>query len=224
MGKLYTIILSVLLSCLFISSVYAAQPGGATITNSGSVGFFPTPTGDSVDLQSGVIYSANLSTEQATFRWVGLFGNVSGTIILGDADADIFYSWNAKGNLVYASDEANPDWTSVSDASLGDVISSYPYLNQGSDNYNVTFVGVSESIGSQIFSVSSDYATTYTGLSTTWKTYSLKDGADIIFVGKIVEDGVAYDGSVADFQMIIPEDGVNGDASLTTYNLWVELI
>jgi hypothetical protein len=220
MQKIKTFLALLTLSLLVVSAAFAADPGGATVTNSGSVGSYGAPAAGSSSVTSGQIYTANLSTEQATYRWAGLFGNVSGNIVLGDSDDDVLYQWAASGNLVYASTAAAPVWASLADATDAQMPA---YLTTGSDNYTATFTGGSESIGSGIFTVSSDFATTQTAAATTWKTYSLWDTTDLIFAGKVEEDGSAYDGSSADYQMIIPEDGTAGNAVATSYNLWVEL-
>ena len=222
MQKIKTFITLLTVGLLLVSAAFAADPGEATITGTASVGSFSTTSADTVDLTSGNIYTSNLTTSQATFRWSGLFGNVSGNIILGDSDSDILYQWAASGNLVYASTAGAPVWSTLADATVAEMP---VYLTTGSDNYTGTFTGASESIGSNIFGgvTDSDFATTLSSGATTWKTYSLWDATNLVFAGKVVEDGTAFDASTVDFQMIIPEDGTAGDASASTYNLWVEL-
>ncbi|RME31300.1 hypothetical protein D6789_03100 [Candidatus Woesearchaeota archaeon] len=171
---------------------------------------------------SGNITHTSLFLNSTTYRWAGISGNVSGNIVLGDAGANALFTWSSSGILVYAS-EAQPDWNSVVDATKDDVVSSYPFLGEGApDNYTGTFTGAPEDISSITFSITSDYAPALSNGGTPWKTYSLSDGVNIIFAGRVKAGGdFNYRGRITDFQMILPENGQ--DTNPTTYNLYVEL-
>lgn len=219
------LVLSVI-AILSIGYAYAAEPGGATISNNSTEGEFAAPTAGQINVISGNITTTNLATNQSTFRWTALLGNVSGNIILGDDDSNTLYQWTANGTLVYASN-GTVTWSSLVDADYTTVTDRYTFLasGSGSDDYNSTFNYTSAiSIGSNIFSLTSDYAVTETTGTSDWRTFSLTDGTEIVWAGQVVEDGSAYRaGTTVDYQMIIPEDGTSNDQTPTEYNLWVEL-
>ncbi|MFW6378697.1 MAG: hypothetical protein ACOCZV_01620 [Nanoarchaeota archaeon] len=205
----------------------AALPEGANIESETDEGEFPGISSESIDVTDGHVYNTDLNTTMSTYRWSGIYGNVSGNIVLSDDDSDVLYDWSAQGRLVYAS-ESTPDWSALTDATENNVTAAYPHIgNADSDNYSTTFTGASESVDSGIYtSLSSDYAQTYDNETTaTWKTYSLQDASsNIVFAGLVQQGGAAsYKGSIVDYQMIVPEDGTEGDDSATTYNLYAEL-
>jgi hypothetical protein len=215
----------ILTICLFAVTVTATdQPSGATV-DSTDEGEYTDGTAGTVDVTSGHIYRTELDTNMSTYRWGALYGNVTGTIVLGDDDDDRLFEWTAAGRLVYASEDGTPSWATLADATVTDMSA---YMEGAfTDNYTTTFDEASENIGSGIFeALSSDFAYTYNNAGVdTWKTYSLKDGEDdLVWAGRVSEDGTSYKNTVADYQMIVPEDGTDGDETATTYNLWVELI
>jgi hypothetical protein len=224
----YKLLIAIGIFLTTIAFASAAVPGGANITNNVTRATMINPVAHATTLTSGNISQANLDTNQSTFRWAGLLGNVTGKIILGDSTSAVLFNWTALGNLVYASNVAAPAWGTLADANGAAVTGVFGYLTGGagvSDDYADTFIGPSQSIGSNIFTaLNSDYATTGTTGTSVWKTYSLTDGLNIVFAGKVVENGNAYTGEPADYQMIIPEDGTNANIASTSWYLWVELV
>lgn len=211
------------ISLLFAAQIFAAEPEGAQIVSSDDLGSFPTPSADDVDLQAGNITLVNLVSNMSTLRWTGIYGNASGGIKLGDSDGDVMYSWTGLGNLIYIS-EAVPTWSTLVDADVTAVATAYSFIGgSAADNYTNTFSHAPESIGSNIFTLNSDYAVTLSG-STTWKTYSLTDGTNVVFTGKVSNAGLSYNGQVVDYQMIVPEDGTGGDETPTNWMLFLELV
>ncbi len=213
-----------LLVLLALPMARAAQPGAAA-TTSADKGSYAGGTAGTVDVISGHVYSNNLDATQGTYKWVGMYGNVTGTIVLEDTNGKQFFNWTgAKGLLVYAS-TATADWSSLSNATESEVTTAYPFLASGTDDYANTFNAGSENIGSQIYpSVSAEYATPFPTASG-FRTYALKDGSgNIVWGGKVLSTAAStYDGSSADFEMLLPEDGTSNDNTATTYNFWVEL-
>ena len=210
---------------LSVWAVAAATPGEADIKNVADKGEYTYTSADTVSLEAGNITYADVETNMSTYRWAGLYGNVSGNIVLGDSSNNIMYQWTAAGKLVYASTAASIAWSSLADASTTNVTGIDTWLAGAySDNYTNTFTGASESIGSNIFTtVNSDYAQSNGGAG--WKTYSLWDTSALVWAAPVVDAGqAAYDGTTAQYQMVIPEDGTAGNTATTAYNLWVELV
>lgn len=213
-----------------VGLVSAAEPNGATIGTTADQGQYNNTAASTIDVDAGNITYADLSTDTSTLKWAGVYGNTSGNIILGDDADNQLYTWTAEGNLVYfANNVGGVDWTNLADVGEAPVEANYTFLTTGntSDDYSATFLGGSENIGSQIFTtLSSDYAQTLNSSSVAhWKTYSLGDGTNLVFAGKVDPSAAAYDGSSVDYQVILPEDGTGAnDGAATTWSVYVELI
>jgi hypothetical protein len=221
MKKLSIMILAIAL-VVITSTLALAIPGESNVTSSSTADTYEfSATTSSTDVQAGNITTANLETNMSTYRWAGLLGTVSGNLILGDSLNEILFSWNAKGQAVYASEAGTIDWSALAPAGNGDMP---VYLTTGSDEYDETFNAL-ETYQTGLFDIAGvNYATTQSSGASVWKTYSLLSGTDLVWAGLIVENGDAYDGSTVDYQMIVPEDGTELNTVLTTYNLWVELV
>ena len=218
-----TIILTIFVGILLVGMV-SAVPSEADISNTADLGTYNMTSADTSDVLAGHVHYADVNSNMSTSRWAGLLGNVTGNIQLGDSSNNMLFTWaGAAGNLVYASTAAAPTWANLADADAATVTASLGYLATGADSYANTFSGTN-TIGSTLYTISSDFATTLSTAASIWKTYSLKSGSDLIWAGKVSENGTSYSGSTVDYQMIIPEDGTAGDTAVTSYNLWVELV
>lgn len=227
------LVLAICVFSLLAVSVFAAQwPGGVSV-DATDLGRFDDTNTESVDTDAGNITQVDLQANQSTMRWTAIFGNVTGDIKLGDADGDYIYNWTAIGRVVYASVDATPDWANLEDALYADVTGALAYLadDTDADSYDNTFSGdlTTDTLDSDMFTISSDYVDTYdSSQALTWRTFSLMDGGgtadDLVFAAEVQDGGDSYKGSVVDYQMLLPEDGTQGDTTLTTYNLWVELV
>ncbi len=226
--KLWVAIATVLMA---LPLAMAATPGGAsivgTVTDNGE---YPSSTVGTIDVDSGNIYLANLTAEQSTYHWAGVYGNATGKLILGDSSSNKMYEWDAVAKYVYFDDDNSITWGSLQAVTCSDVEGVYGFLSGASDSCSNTFTGTNNYDSA----VTSDAVTgaitaqTYDGTSTAyWKTMAIGDGGttDIVFVAEA--DSAyhsAYDGTVANYQVILPEDGSNGDTTTTTYYMWIELV
>ena len=202
----------------------AAAPGaGDVVTDTDKGAYVYTATDQNTSVTSGLIKNLDLKTNMSTYRWAGLYGNVTGNIILGDSSNNQLFHWTAKGRVVYATTAASVTWGSVV-AEDGSHVATFYNGASDSDNYASTFTG-SEAVPSGILSVAAAPTATSLGGTTGWKTYALYDGTSVVFAGNVIAAGEsAYDGtSTINYQMIVPEDGTANNATATNYNLWVEL-
>lgn len=227
MKAYWLLILGIVGVLLSAGSVFAADPGGAAVSDLLDLGEMPTVSYSNVSVEAGNITQANLDTNVSTFRWAAVLGNVTGNIILGDDDNNHLYIWTALGYVVYASEAATPTWGGTEGATQVEVVTAYTHLatDADADSYNNTFTN-SGILPTNILTITGgNYASTYdeTGVEF-WNTYSLYDGTNVIFAAEVDEDKESYKNTVVDYQMIVPEDGSNEDTDVTTYNLWVELI
>ncbi len=221
-----SLLVLVLLVLFALPLARAATPAGGQLDGSAADnGAYGGSSAGQVDVTSGHIYSTNLTGVQNTYRWVGVYGNITGKIVLADTSGDSFYNWTgAHGVLVYASTASSITWTSLADADASTVTTTDTWLSGSyADNYTNTFSG-SEAIGSLIFTtLTSDYVAPYPSGSN-WRTYSLTDGTNLVWAGKAFATAkTTYDGNTADYELMLPEDGSAGDTAATTYYFWVEL-
>jgi hypothetical protein len=180
---------------------------------------------DTVTTNPGEITSANVTAEQTTERWAGLFGNATGTIVLGSSDTDRLYEWDARAEYVFASTNGSVDFTTLgtADAASLNGLSSLSY-GDSSDNATKTFSTTSSSSYS---GASTDAALTYNGGNSPVWTTALEAAtasptqlSHYVFTGVAQPDAgeTAYDGSTADYQVIVPQDG-----GVSSYSLYMEL-
>ncbi|HLP79577.1 MAG TPA: hypothetical protein VK158_03010 [Acidobacteriota bacterium] len=211
-----------LIQCAF------ADPVGGNITASADNGQLPSASPDAFNVTAGNVTQINLSTEASTYRWTGIYGNVTGNIKLGDSGSNVLYEWVARGRYVYASTSPTIDWSSMAAASISDVLGEYGFLGVNSvDNYSQTFPFTATFYSDVIGNLTNvNYTLTLNSSGgPTWETYSLTDGAEIVFAGQVHADGNnSYSNELVNYQMIIPEDGTLSNVQPTEYNFWVELI
>ncbi|MDN5328166.1 MAG: hypothetical protein PWP03_804 [Candidatus Woesearchaeota archaeon] len=232
MEKRFMAVLMAVAMVLFLANnVFAATPGGAQVTDNGENTYTPASP-QTVDVNAGAIRNADLTAEMSTYRWAGLFGNASGTIVLASGSglsANKMFEWSANATLVFASTAGSVTWSSLAAATEAQVTTAFSHLNSGSDSYANTFTG-SEALTTQTVAAgsiaSAPYAITKDDTASDyWKTYALYDGANVVFAGLVVPAGHnSYNGTLSQYQMILPEDGTNTDSNPTTYNVWLELI
>ena len=224
--KIWVAITAVLMA---LPVAMAAEPGGATIVGTPQdKGAFPSPSPGSVSVYAGNIYLANVSTEQSTYHWAGIYGNATGTLVLGDSLGSRMYEWAAKASYVFFDDDTTVNWNSLDNATCTDVETIYTFLTGASDSCANTFTNTGATSFKSIANVQSTiYALTYDNTKAlVWKTYAIKDTGnnDVIFAAETNNaPGTAYDGSAANYQVILPENGENADANPTTYYIWIEL-
>jgi hypothetical protein len=200
---------------------------------------------DSVEAIAGNLTELSITGVSQTKSWQGFFGNITGTIILEDASGNRFYDWSAAEpqGQVYASVNNTITWTDIGCAPIDDSgyrSSWYTFYGMDEndyDNINVTYsldnhptfyVGFEEITGCR---------TTYTFVNNVSQGSDFpavllaSDSNSTLIFTAIIEDktpGVrgsvtGYDGSEYDFQLLVAEDGTNGNDQTTTYYFWLEI-
>src|SRR3990167_1096282 len=71
----------------------ALEPSGGSLTP-GTPETAPSDPAGSVNAQAGNVTELNIFGYSITQTWQGYFGNVSGTIILADANDKVMYNWS----------------------------------------------------------------------------------------------------------------------------------
>lgn len=241
-------IFSLIILLLGAVAVLGDPSAPSSLTWQSSSTWDPTDYGtQAVDAIAGNITALQLTGITQTRGWQGYYGNVTGTIVLDDADENTFYNWSDQEprGQIYASlaSAGTPTWNSVdcfshaTNATPFDT--TYGFSASDGDNasntYNRTdhsnfFINANEITGcptTYIFQ-DDDYQQNRFANFLLWDAAG---GADGWVFGTTIENrdsGVApdvncYNGGTCDFQLLVAEDGHGTDASPTSYFFWVDL-
>jgi hypothetical protein len=246
-----TLVLFVALAFIaaFAGSVFAVNvPTGAqTIeyieSETGDTALYPPAT---TNAEAGNLTYLNIHGVSQTKSWQGFYGNVSGTIILEDSVGYRFYDWAAAEpqGEVYASVNDTITWTTVACApTIGDSA----FLNTWQDFYGMNYTDY-DTINTT-YNLT-DHPTFYTGYTTltgcpTTYTYVSNASQAVDFPGVLLtsdsagtliftsiledkteglrDDKTGFDGNTYDFQLLVGENGQEGNSAVTPYYFWVEL-
>jgi hypothetical protein len=183
--------------------------------------------------------------------WQGYFGNVTGTITLDDASNNTMYDWvlaNPEGEI-YASISQVSNWDAVACATPynisyieNDTYAFNTYANGSlkadqdvdgiDETFNNTFMG-DFYVGSTRIQESSNCKAAYLYVNSApdvaAKTFTetlLYDqtSQNLIFTSILQQYSAAgFDGANHDFQLMVAENGHNGNEATTTYYFYVEI-
>lgn len=198
----------------------------------------------SVDAEAGNVTELTITGVTQTKTWQGYYGNVSGTIILEDAQGNRFYDWSAAEpqGEVYASVNDTITWSAATCANITDDT----YLSAWNTYYGITD---SDYDSINLTYNATDHPTFYVGTieqTTCPTTYTfvnsarqsgdfpavlLTDDADALIFTSIIEnktdgtrEGIAgFDNGDYDFQLLVAENGQVGNDAVTPYYFWVEI-
>lgn len=229
------------LGVLFSVSVYA-EPTGPTnpITplNSSRFGLSPAQSTAAI---AGNVTEFNLNANSITQTWQGYFGNITGKIVLGNSNNNTLYDWtltNPQGEIYATRLSTVPNWASIACAGPSDIDAEDAALGVNQlihkDSVNNTFLNTTNFpvfyVGSVVINQSSQncFATHLyndTGAqSTFFPEVLLTDGSGyIIYTGLIESNAIGFDGNSHDFQIMVGENGHNGDTAASTYYFYLEL-
>ena len=246
-SKLNWVVLVLVVITWLAVSVLADDPAGpedlATLNTSRRT----TGAARSVQAQAGNVSELSINTTTITQGWQGYYGNISGTIVLDDALNNSMYTWDLADpeGEVYASRNDSINWTSgnIICANTTHVESEGSALNfnlgtgQDVDGINETFSETTHpafnvsstgfASGACGFTVSTyvDDAPDASRIFNETLLYSISDSS-LIYVALIVQggaDGFKSGSENYDFQLLVAEDGHQGDTSTTDYYFYVEI-
>ncbi|HKL23246.1 MAG TPA: hypothetical protein VJ895_00675 [Candidatus Nanoarchaeia archaeon] len=209
----------------------AAVNGAETVTEEGSSTATPTAA-DSHDAIAGNVTELTIEGLSVTQTWQGYFGNVSGAITLENSDGNVMYNWSLASpqGEVYASENNAVTWESIDCFNFSEngaaQETTYNIESDAADGIDETFTGtVGLTVGSQALTGCMSTAVFAEGASQagTFDEALLWDGSSMIFASILEEDVLGFDGKTHDFQMLVVEDGHNGDTATTPYYFYVEL-
>lgn len=219
------ILLGIVLIISLSSIAFATTPDGATV----SVGIPQTKqanTPGNATAQGGNITQVNLTAEVTTLAWQGFYGQVAGNITLEDSSGDQLYSWavsNISGEVL-ASRNSTIDFTTVAGVQTCTVDETL--TGTGTDRTNSTFTNASVSLEIAGVSITSA-CRTFTYVSNASQTNRYLEailnatGVTSIYVTLINESTTSFDGTLQDYQMIVPDN--SSTSATTTYYFFVEI-
>jgi hypothetical protein len=239
--------------------VVTALTVGPTVTYNqnqtfeGSAGVEVNYTGNATDVSGGYIFYIDLNSKQQNPRWKGYVGNVTGTLVLADAQGFSIYDWTVTTSLsgeVFASRGSVINWTGINCTHTNATYWEDVAMNHTSPNDNIsrTFnasdhdaftvgtvsiaAGACVSINTFINGTpnSTDkfeeillYDGGQTGLNQTDNT----NFQNIVYTTIVEQDSLGFsnntNGSTYDFQMIVAENGLSTWESSIAYYFFVEL-
>jgi hypothetical protein len=194
---------------------------------------------DSRQDAKGTITTVLLSTVQQNIKWKAYVGNVSGTLVLRDAEDYSIYEWASGGNPdgeVYMTRNSTVDWGTIQCANYTEIAAEETNLghsNTAADNINNTFhyrihepfdVGVIPIAQSTCKSTATWVNNTVQVMATTslFQEVLLMDSSSkIIYTTLIDQNTKGFDtNSLYDFQALVPD---STSATVSIYYFYVEI-
>ncbi len=233
------VIILVIMICFFVNKAASISPFGANVTEVGSERAQPDAPA-AVPAQAGNVTELNIFGYSTTQSWQGYFGNVSGTIQLADANGNVMYNWsqvNAEGE-VYAVNQSTVSWssiecfnfTSTTELNVTGLESAYNIAPDDVDGVDETFNLNNHpafAVGTISFSSGECKNTKLfnnAGVGTFDEVLLYDSTNDIpVFASILSDDTTGFNDASTDFEMLVLEDGHNGDSSTTTYYFYIEL-
>ena len=238
MKKVILLISLVSAIVLFVIAGVIATPNGANITaiNTSTA---PATTAGNQSAYAGNVTEMNIFGRSTTQAWQGYFGNVSGVLQLADSSSNVMYNWtmaSAKGEI-YAANRSSVTWTSIRcfnvSSNATQIDTAFGISATDVDRINQTFNQSGHAAfttASTSFSAGQCNSTKIYGVNgaATFDEVLLADSpthnlGSVVFASIINNDANGFDSKTHDFEMLVPENGHNGDTSPTTYFFFVEL-
>jgi len=218
-----------------------AEPTGPTAAITPlSSSRFGVDSAQTTNAFAGNVTEFNLNANSITQTWQGYFGNITGKIVLGNANNDTFYDWTltAPQGEIYATRLATiPTWSSVACASATNISAEETALGVDpavdKDSVNNTFFNTTSFntfyVGSVEINPTQNCYATYMYNSTGAQAVDFAEvlladvSGSIVYTGLIEPDAMGFDGSTHDFQIIVGEDGHDGNTAPSVYYFYLEL-
>ena len=219
--------------------VAQATPTGPSNINSLGSSRFPVTSASNLSAIAGNVTEVNFISNTVTQTWQGYFGNITGTVILGNADNQSLYNWNLaspSGEIYATRSLTTPTWSSIRCANFTEADSEDTALGVDAavdqDALNRTFLNTTSFnvfyVGSTIINTSQNCRAVNlfngTGASSSsFQEILLSDGSALVYTSLLANDANGFDNRTHDFEMIVGENGHSGDTTTTPYYFYLEL-
>ncbi|MFH2021248.1 MAG: hypothetical protein ABIJ34_07550 [archaeon] len=236
-GLLFMSILFGLVLLLSLMQPIFADPDGANITY--NVSETKTPAAAQyLNTSGGSFTTVILNAETQNLKWKAYAGNVSGVLTLDDGGNYSIYQWQLTDYTgeVFASRNASVTWSNIRCANVTHVYYEETAMNHTTsspDSINSTFsykLHKAFYVGTAVIAQSS-CKNTFTWVNNTAQTPDitspfqeilLYDGSALVYTTFIDDNIQGFNFKKYDFQMIVPERGVQGYDN-TKYYFYMEL-
>ena len=229
----------ILLLGIFVAWNVVAIPTGPSNINIISSSRYPVTLASNTSAIAGNVTELNFVSNSVTNTWQGYYGNISGSIKLGDANNNTLYDWTTaspNGEIYATRTSGVPSWASVACANQVNVTAEDTILGVNvsvdQDSVNKTFLNTTAFstfyVGSLNINSSQNCRAVnlYNGTaapSNNFQEVLLNDGTNMIYTALITKDANGFDNRTHDFQMLVGENGHNGDVAATPYYFYLEL-
>ena len=231
-GIIGTLLAAMTLMAVFaVVPAWAADPTNATTSAGSTETYSSGDTIGSASANGGSITEVTVTVASQTTKWQGFYGNVNGGIQLANSSGGQMYDWSSTvAGEVYASQNDSifdtADWADLTNQTGASIDDNWSFIPGDADSATNTFTVTSSEIvvGSKTITAAEKSAVKTNAQNGTavWETIALGTNGtaktDFTFVGVINNNEIAYDGTVKDYQMIVPVGG-----STETYYFYVEL-
>jgi len=211
-----------------------AQPTGPDSLTQTSSSRYQGSAAQSIQARAGNVSELNIHATTVSQFWQGYYGNISGTIVLSNANNQSLYQWNdANPNgEIYASRNNSLDWSQIQCANQSLIYTEESTLNMGNsverinDTFNSTsnpqfFVGATDITANSCRSTNAYNGSGYQ--QSDFYQVLLSSGNSMVYTTIIDQNKAGFDNKSYDFEMLVPEDGSNGNTATTTYYFYVEI-
>ena len=220
---------------IVVITLVSGEPTGTAIT------FNETDPGLTVAASNrtdpgGTITTLVLDALQQTNRWKAYVGNITGSLTLSDSAGNTIFSWTLEDSgitgEVYTSRSNNVQWGDIQCAQPGTISSEDSFLGfSGTEPFSITetfnftihpgFIVGSTLIDADTCSSTSTFVNDApeAQASATFPMILLDDTTDMVIATPLNSESIGYDGSLFDFQMIVPND----PQDTTTYYFYAQI-
>jgi len=240
LGLNFAIRLVLIFAIIFTSLNFVfAQPSGPTITilanETKSIG-----QAGLINTSGGTISTVYLNATTQNKRWKAYVGNVTGSLTLDDASDNSIFDWQLTSIIgeVYATRAVGSvNWSGINCSNSTHISNENIALNHTNADDNITatfddlthagfYTGTREILTNTCFSVNTYVNSTIQ--SEYFEEVLLYDGTNetngnLVYATPLEQDIYGFDNQTYDFQMIVPERGLDSWTSSTAYYFYVEL-
>ncbi|HIH31417.1 TPA: hypothetical protein HA235_01795 [Candidatus Woesearchaeota archaeon] len=230
---------SFFIALIALVAVTAAPIGPSTVDEKGTSRYGLSTTAANLTAIAGNVTEVNFDATSITQTWQGYFGNITGNIVLGNANNDTLYNWvlAAPQGEVYATRDASvPAWAGIRCANSTEIgieeVTNLGANESAGDGVTETFSGSVHpgfSVGTEPILANNCSSTNLyndTGSQTdSFFEVLLSDAAssNLIYTALLEDSVIGFDGKEHDFQMLVGEDGHAGDTAVTPYYFYLEI-
>jgi len=211
------------LLALALVSGFAFAITGATVSGSTQSRWSGNVTAGTVTTQGGNITGVNVASTALTSKWASFYGNISGTIVLGNATSSV-YSWAyaaSQGGQVCVSTNTSEGFGTPTNGTTAAIDSAFNTTGSP-DNAAGTFNTTCPSLNISTGNMTGFLAARTQGSSTFTTCAGTANGTAVgnyFFCTNVNSSGTNYIGNSANFEVIAPA----GAAAGTTFYFYAEL-